>query len=109
MAKIRFEEPSATSYQTRVHFEVHVPDRDEPVLGSVLLTDSLRTCVDVVLDGECLDSYKLDPNEAGNDYAVVAAEMMALRPLTLPVLTNDPQLAAAVAAQYATSARCPWK
>lgn len=74
-----------------------------------------RVRVESVLDEKIVvDSYKLDPNESENDYAIISSEidilaqLVAVAGVTLPVLNEDAMSALAVATSYVTSARAVW-
>lgn len=84
--------------------------------GKIVVSyDFSRVRVESVLDEEIVvDSYKLDPNEPENDYAIISSEidilarLVAVAGVTLPVLNEDAMSALAVATSYVTSARASW-
>lgn len=86
--------------------------------GTTTISEGLnRVRVTTVVDGSCIVSHKLDPNERENDFDVVAAELLAVfylraaqpsAAITMPVPGDDVDGIGAIVNTWAVGGRGEW-
>lgn len=83
-----------------VPFIVKSEGRDE-IHGVTKLSQlANRVYVTTTISDVPLRSWKLDPNDLRNDFAVVAAEAKTIRPFVMPVTTTNEERIASIMQSY---------
>lgn len=96
-------------FQVQVPFTITSPSGSPVASGLFAYTRSgERVWAETAVDGNCVVSHKLDPNEPMNDFAVVAQETSLITALALPITTAEIDGIAAVVHAYITNGRPEW-
>lgn len=98
----------AYTNQIVVFFQVKVGD-DYSVGGqTTVTTDFDRVRVETAIEGTSIESNKLDPNEADNDFFVIAAELWAIEPFTMPLHVTNLYAIGSIVHAYVSGGRPAW-